>query len=94
MASPPIRRKRTKSFIVAEVARAIWATIEAQIEFPTLRPKANDAPQEPSTEEPQIEGLLYEKWVIKEGSTITTERIRKLEGSMQETGGKEVAHTG
>ena len=40
-ASPPIRIKRTR---LVTAARAIWETLEAQIEFPILRPKANDAP--------------------------------------------------
>ena len=43
-ASPPIRRKRTRSVTTVEATRARWETIEAQIEFPTLRPKANDDP--------------------------------------------------
>ena len=43
-ASPPIRRKRTRLVTVAETAQGIWATLEAQIEFPILRPKENDAP--------------------------------------------------
>ena len=42
--SPPIRRKRTKSVTVAETTRKRWETLEAQIEFPILRPKENDAP--------------------------------------------------
>ena len=65
-ASPLIRHKRTRPVTVAEVAREIWETIEAQIEFPILRPKANDAPQELVVEEPQIEGLLYENGILKE----------------------------
>ena len=43
-----------------------WANIEANIEFPILRPKANAAPQEPVAEEPQIEGLLFENGLLKE----------------------------
>ena len=43
-ASPPIRRKRTRSVTAAEAARERWETIEAQIKFPILRPKANNAP--------------------------------------------------
>ena len=31
-----------------------------------MRPKANDAPQKPATEEPQIEGLLYENGLLKD----------------------------
>ena len=50
----------------AEEARARWATLEAQIEFPILRPKANDAPQELAVEEPQIEGILYKNGLLKE----------------------------
>ena len=41
-------------------------TLEAQIEFPILRPKANDAPQELAAEEPQIEGIMYENELLKE----------------------------
>ena len=39
-----IRRKRTRSVTVAEAARERWETLEAQIEFPILRTKGNDAP--------------------------------------------------
>ena len=31
-----------------------------------MRPKENDAPQEPVAEEPQIEGLLHENGLLKE----------------------------
>ena len=65
-ASTPIRRKRTRSLTTTEAARARWATLEAQIEFPILRPKANDAPEELAAEEPQIEGLLYENGILKD----------------------------
>ena len=65
-ASSPIRQKITRSVTVAEVVRERWETIEAQIEIPTLRPKANDAPQELDVEEPQIEGILYENGLLKE----------------------------
>ena len=54
----------------------------------------NDAPQEWAVKEPQIEGILYEKWSIKRRSTITSERTRKLEGSMHEAGRKEATHIG
>ena len=64
--SPPIRRKRTRSVAAAEVARKIWATLEAQIEFPILEPRPIDAPQGPVEEEPQIEGLLFENRLLKE----------------------------
>ena len=39
--TPPIRRKRTRS---AAVARKIWATLEAHIDFPILDPRPIDAP--------------------------------------------------
>ena len=39
-------------------------------------------------------GTSVQKWSIKGGSTITSERTRKLEGRMQEAGWKEAAHTG
>ena len=64
--SPPIRRKRTRSLTAVEVVGAIWETLEAQIEFPILRPKENDAPQEPAAEEPQIEGIFYKNGLLKE----------------------------
>ena len=43
-ASPQVRWKRTRSVAVAEAAREKWATLEAQIEFPILRPKTIDTP--------------------------------------------------
>ena len=55
--------KRTRSIIAAEVAQERWENIE----FPTLRPRTNATPQEPVSEEPQIEGLLYENSLLKEG---------------------------
>ena len=64
-ASPPIRRKRTRSVVAAEAAREKWATLEAKIEFPILRPKTIDNPQEPVTEELQIEGLMFENRLLK-----------------------------
>ena len=64
--SPPIRRKRTRLVVVAEAAREIWETLEAQIEFPILKPKPIDTPQGPVEEEPQIEGLLFENRLLKE----------------------------
>ena len=64
--SPPIRRKRTRSVAATEAARERWATLEAQIEFPILKPKLIDAPQGLVEEEPQIEGLLFENWLLKE----------------------------
>ena len=33
-ASPPIRRKRTRSVTLAEATQERWATLESQIEFP------------------------------------------------------------
>ena len=65
-ASPPIIQKRTRSVTAAEAAPERWETLEAQIEFPILRPKENDASQEPVVEEPQIEGLMYENGLLKE----------------------------
>ena len=64
--SPPIRRKITRSVIAAEATREIWATLEAQIEFPILKPRPIDAPQGPVEEEPQIEGILFENRLLKE----------------------------
>ena len=43
-----------------------WETLEAQIEFPILRPKTIDTPQEPVTKELQNEGLLFENRLLKE----------------------------
>ena len=45
--SPPIRRRRTRLVAAAEVAREIWATLEAQIGFPVLKPRPIDAPEGP-----------------------------------------------
>ena len=64
--SQPIRWKITRSVTTAEAAQTRWATLEAQIKFPILIPKENDAPQKPAVEEPQIEGLLYENGLLKE----------------------------
>ena len=64
-ASPPIRWKRTRSVAVAEASREKWATLEAQIEFPILKPKPIDAPQGPVEEEPQIEGILLKNRLLK-----------------------------
>ena len=50
--TPPIRRKRTRSAAATEAARKIWATLEAQIEFPILVPRPMDAPQRLVEEEP------------------------------------------
>ena len=50
----------------AKVARVRWATLEAQIEFPILRPKPINAPQGLVKEESQIEGLLLKKKLLKE----------------------------
>ena len=61
-----MRRTRTRSVISAEAARAKWADIEANIQFPILKPRTNNAPQEPVEEEPQLEGLLYENGLLKE----------------------------
>ena len=64
--APPIRRKRTRSVAAAEVARKIWETLEAQIEFPILEPRPIDAPQGSVEEETQIEGLLFKNRLLKE----------------------------
>ena len=64
--SSPVRRRRTRSVAAAEAVRENWENIEAKIEFPILRPKADAAPQEPVAEEPQIEGLLFENGLLKE----------------------------
>ena len=64
--TPPIRRKRTRSVAAAEATRKRWATLEAQIEFPTLEPRPIEAPQGLVEEEPQIEGLLFENMLLKE----------------------------
>ena len=49
-ASPPIIRKRTGLVTIGEATWERWRTLEAQIEFPIMRPKENDAPQEPAAE--------------------------------------------
>ena len=54
-----MRRRRTRSVTAAEAAWEKWANIEANIEFAILRPRTNNAPQEPVAEEPQIEGIFY-----------------------------------
>ena len=64
--SPPTRRKRTRSVAAVEVARERWETLEAQIEFPILKPRPIDAPQGPVEEEPQIEGLMFKNRLLKE----------------------------
>ena len=61
-----MRRRRTRSVTTAEAVRAKWVDIEANIEFPILRPRKNNAPQEPMEEEPQLEGILYENGLLKE----------------------------
>ena len=48
-----------RSVTVPEATREKWADIEANIEFPILRPRTNNAPQDPVEEEPQLEGILY-----------------------------------
>ena len=65
-ASQIVRRRRTRSVIAAEATRAKWVDIEANIEFPILRPRTNNAPQDPVEEEPQLEGILYENGLLKE----------------------------
>ena len=63
--SPPIKRKRARSVAAAEAARERWEILEAQIEFPILKPKPIDAPLGPIEEEPQIEGILFENRLLK-----------------------------
>ena len=55
-----------RSVTTAEAVRVKWADIEANIEFPILRPRKNNAPQVLVEEEPQLEGLLYENGLLKE----------------------------
>ena len=61
-----MRRRRSRLVAAAEAAQENWENIEANIEFPILRPRTNNAPQEHVTEEPQIEGILYENGILKE----------------------------
>ena len=61
-----MKRNRTRSVTTIEVVRERWENIESNIEFPTLRPRTNAAPKEPVSEEPQIEGILYESTLLKE----------------------------
>ena len=74
-ASRPVRRRRTKSIAATEVARARWVNIEANIEFPILRPRINATPEEPVTEEPQIEGLLFENGLLKEEVKVLQKEV-------------------
>ena len=53
-----MRRRRTRSVTTTESAREKWVDIEENIEFPILRPRENNAPQESVAEETQIEGIL------------------------------------
>ena len=62
----PVKRRRMRLVTPVEAMRAKWENIEANIEFPILRPRTNNAPQEPVEEEPQLEGLLYENGLLKE----------------------------
>ena len=43
-ASRPLRIKRMRSVTAAEVAQEKWVYIEANIAFPILRPRTNNAP--------------------------------------------------
>ena len=61
-----MRRRRTRSVISTEAVREKWADIETNIEFPILRPRTNNAPQDPVEEAPQLEGILYENRLLKE----------------------------
>ena len=55
-----------RSVTAAEATREKWADIEANIEFPILRSRTDNAPQEPVEEEPQLERILYENGLLKE----------------------------
>ena len=73
-----IRRKRTRSVTTVETTRERWANLEAHIEFPILRPKANDAPHELVAEEPQTEGILHENGLLKEEVQTLQRELEKL----------------
>ena len=90
--SPPIRRKRTRSVAAAKVARKRWATLEAQIEFPTLEPRPVDAPQGPVEEEPQIEGLLFENTLLKEEVQILRRELENWKEACRKQGERKM-HT-
>ena len=51
---------------MAKAVQEKWEDIEENIEFPILRPRTNNAPQELVEEEPQLEGILYENGLLKE----------------------------
>ena len=70
-----MRISRTRSFAIGEVAWEKWGNIEANIEFPILRPKANVAPQEPLEEEPKIEGLLFENGLLQEEVQVLQKEV-------------------
>ena len=55
-----------RSVTVAEAVREKWVDIEANIEFPILRPRTDNSPKEPLEEEPQLEGILYENELLNE----------------------------
>ena len=59
-------RRRTRSVTANEGMRAKWEKIESNIKFPILRPRTNNASQDPVVEEPQIKEILYENGLLKE----------------------------
>ena len=75
-ASRPVRRRRTRSVTAVEAAWEKWSNIEANIEFPILRPNANVALKEPVAQEPQIEGLLFENGLLKEEVQVLRKEVK------------------
>ena len=90
--SPPIRRKRTKSVTTVEATREIWATLEAQIEFPILKPRPIDAPQGLVEEEPQIEGILFENRLLKEEFQALRKELKNWKEACRKQGERKL-HT-
>ena len=78
-----MRRRRTGLVIAVDAAREKWANIEANIEFPILRPKENATPQEPVAEEPQIEGLLFENGLLKEEVQVLRKEVERWKETCQ-----------
>ena len=58
---------------MVEAARERWENIE----FPILTPRSNDALQEPTAEESQIKGLLYENSLLKEEVEVLRNELEK-----------------